>query len=226
MNCREYRHGLIEWGRGQAPGETVRQVLMDHLEECAECVRFLEAQQTLTAAIRDLTADEIPPIHEFAAPVMAAFDRAHPPRRPARMRAMGWVLAAAMAAAACLTVISTRRPAPVARPTVAIPAALVVSAPRAHPPVAAKQTTHVRLSKPQRTASEEERPFYPIPYTAPLGPGEWARVERMQIPITALIAAGFHMPAIDPAAMVEADVLVSQDGRIRAIRPLSISNSN
>jgi hypothetical protein len=48
----------------------------------------------------------------------------------------------------------------------------------------------------------------------------------MEIPVTALIAAGFHVGVTDPAATVQADVLVSEDGRARAIRPLSVWNSN
>lgn len=68
--------------------------------------------------------------------------------------------------------------------------------------------------------------FVPIPYTVPLAPGEQATVVRMQIPVTALLAAGFQVPGTDPGAVVQAEVLVSQDGRARAIRPLSISTSN
>jgi hypothetical protein len=47
----------------------------------------------------------------------------------------------------------------------------------------------------------------------------------MEIPVAALIAVGFSVPASDAGAVVEAEVLVSQDGRARAIRPISISAS-
>jgi hypothetical protein len=70
------------------------------------------------------------------------------------------------------------------------------------------------------------RPFVNIPYTVPLAPEEPAGVWHTRIPASALIAAGFQVPAPDPSALVEVDVLVSQDGRARAIRPLSISISN
>jgi hypothetical protein len=68
--------------------------------------------------------------------------------------------------------------------------------------------------------------FLNIPYTVPLAPEESAAIWRTHIPVAALIAAGFHVQVSDPSAMVEADVLVSQDGRARAIRPLSISMTN
>jgi hypothetical protein len=40
----------------------------------------------------------------------------------------------------------------------------------------------------------------------------------MEIPVAALIAAGFSTENLDPGGVVNADVLVSQDGRARAIR--------
>jgi hypothetical protein len=76
------------------------------------------------------------------------------------------------------------------------------------------------------TAGSEEAPFLTIPYTIPLAPEERAEVVRMQIPVTALLAAGFRVQMSDPSAAIDADVLVSQDGRARAIRPLRIAISN
>jgi hypothetical protein len=74
--------------------------------------------------------------------------------------------------------------------------------------------------------AEEEPGFLPIPYIVPLSPQESATVWRMEIPVSRLRAVGYRVQVSDPGAIVEADVLVSQDGRARAIRPLSISSSN
>jgi hypothetical protein len=68
--------------------------------------------------------------------------------------------------------------------------------------------------------------FVTIPYTVPLSQGEPAEVWHTRIPVSALRAVGFPIGTLDPAATVEADILVSQDGRARAIRPVSISISN
>lgn len=76
------------------------------------------------------------------------------------------------------------------------------------------------------TALREDTPFLTIPYTIPVAPEERTEIVRMQIPVTALLAAGFHVRVSDPSAAVDADVVVSQDGRARAIRPLTISISN
>jgi len=64
----------------------------------------------------------------------------------------------------------------------------------------------------------QEQPFVAIPYVAPLAPYERAEVVRMQLPVSALIAAGLQVGMVDPGAQVMADVLVGQDGRARALR--------
>jgi hypothetical protein len=70
---------------------------------------------------------------------------------------------------------------------------------------------------------DSEQPFVPIPYVVPLGAYERAEVVRMEVPVAALIAAGFPMQTADPGARAEADVVVGQDGRARAVRLISIS---
>lgn len=72
-------------------------------------------------------------------------------------------------------------------------------------------------------AVEPEQPFVPIPYTAPLSPYEQPSIVRMDLPVAALIAAGLPMETRDPAARVEADVVVGQDGMPRAVRVVSVS---
>ncbi len=74
--------------------------------------------------------------------------------------------------------------------------------------------------------AETERPFMPIPYVLPPAPYERMEVVRMQVPVAALIAAGLPMQIADPGAQAEADVLVGQDGRPRAVRLVSISSFN
>ena len=75
-------------------------------------------------------------------------------------------------------------------------------------------------------AVSETQPFIAIPYTLPLDPDEPARIVRMSLPVPALTAAGFSIAVPDTGAQAEADVLVGEDGRPRAIRILSISNSD
>jgi hypothetical protein len=72
---------------------------------------------------------------------------------------------------------------------------------------------------------ESEQPFVTIPYVAPLAPYERAEIVRMELPVAALIAAGLPMRTADPRARAEADVVVGQDGRARAVRLISISTT-
>jgi hypothetical protein len=74
-----------------------------------------------------------------------------------------------------------------------------------------------RSPAPKPAPAGDDEPFIAIPYTVPLAPGEHPLMARMQIPVTALIAAGIPVDA-DPAAKVDADVLVGEDGRVRAVR--------
>jgi hypothetical protein len=80
--------------------------------------------------------------------------------------------------------------------------------------------------EPQAPAPADSQAFYPIPYSAPLEPYERVLVVERQVPVSELIAAGFHVPAADPGGTVRADVMVSQDGRPRAIRPVVFNVSD
>lgn len=71
-----------------------------------------------------------------------------------------------------------------------------------------------------------DQPFVAIPYVTPLAPNERADVVRVQMSVAALIAAGLPVAAADAGATAEADVVVGQDGRARAVRLVSISNFN
>jgi hypothetical protein len=70
-------------------------------------------------------------------------------------------------------------------------------------------------------AVHAEQPFIAIPYVAPLAPYERASVMRMDVPVAALVAAGFQVHGTEPGSTVSADVLVGQDGRAHAVRLIS-----
>lgn len=61
-------------------------------------------------------------------------------------------------------------------------------------------------------------PFVAIPYVAPIAPYERTSVVRVNIPVAALVAAGFAVHGADPGATLTADVIVGQDGRAHAVR--------
>ena len=95
---------------------------------------------------------------------------------------------------------------------VALMAAAVIWLPWIQPPPAEKPRV------PPQQQREADARFVPVPYVPPLAPYESARVVRMEIPVAALLAAGYRVQLADPAAIVAADVLVGEDGRVHAIR--------
>lgn len=83
----------------------------------------------------------------------------------------------------------------------------------------------LKRSAPQPVSSDDQT-FVPIPYVAPPAPYERIEVVRMEIPVAALIAAGLFVRTADLGGRVEADVMVGQDGRARAVRLVPNSSLN
>jgi hypothetical protein len=81
----------------------------------------------------------------------------------------------------------------------------------------------VALHRPVPAPRIAGEPFVEIPYIAPLAPYERTNIVRMDVPVSALIAAGFKVHAVDTGAAFTADVLFGQDGRARAFRLVSNS---
>jgi hypothetical protein len=57
----------------------------------------------------------------------------------------------------------------------------------------------------------------PVPYIAPITSYERSSVVSMQIPVADLLAEGYGIAA-DPSSVVQADVLLGEDGRMHAVR--------
>jgi hypothetical protein len=72
-----------------------------------------------------------------------------------------------------------------------------------------------------RPAPGRQLVFVAIPYTIPPAPYERTSVVRMNVEVAALMAAGFQISAARAGASIPADVLLAQDGRAIAIRPLN-----
>ncbi|HUB80611.1 MAG TPA: zf-HC2 domain-containing protein [Bryobacteraceae bacterium] len=226
--CREYRPRLIEMARGGAPaGE--RAALLAHVAECADCARVLDEQLTLSAALDSLAGEPLPEMPRIEARVLAEFDRSRsvPRKRIGRLPKFA-LLAAALAAVALVRLATVERRSTGAR-QIARVAVKAIEKPAASPasvvarPAATARARHIVGKFPHvvaqvRQAVAESEPFVQIPYTVPLSPEERATVVRMNVPVAALIAVGFNVSTPDAGGSVSADVLVSQDGRARAIR--------
>jgi len=229
MNCRQYEVALMDLARREPLGAPLsaeeRTNLAAHLETCSACRTALDGQMRLSVAASALATEAA----RLATP--ASVERAlqgelqSTRRLPARRfvyGVLGGAIAASLVVAWWMTPRSGATPA-VAHTAPIATVAAVITAPA--PPVKqVAQKRHRRVTAP--AVAEPEQPFIAIPYTLPLEPYERADVMRMDLPVSALIAAGFPTSMMDPSAHAQADVLVGQDGRARAIRLIAFSTSN
>jgi hypothetical protein len=152
----------------------------------------------LSSALNRLAAEsaaaEPPP--EVQAALLVEFDVEFDRER--RRKTRSWILAAGAIAASIITILILE-----------------------YRPLLRRQPHTIYVSGEVR---QFEEPFVPIPYIAPPAPYERIEVVRMELPVAALIAAGLPVRTADPGARVEADVLVGQDGRARAVRLISNLN--
>jgi hypothetical protein len=221
MNCDFWRSHLIELVRGSLL-ETERNRAIFHVSGCRECRLFLEEQKVLTAAVAELAAETVmAPPADLESILLAEFDSTGLWRRryfkPAA--AMG-AIAAVMACFAVLHAPPQRarlQPVVTRKEIAGSPPATVKPARRSVP----RPVHRAHTAKPV----EDAGPFVAIPHTVPLDPRERMTVMRVEMPVTALVAVGLTAAVPDPAASAQADVMVGEDGRIRAIRLVSLHSS-
>jgi hypothetical protein len=68
-----------------------------------------------------------------------------------------------------------------------------------------------------RPAAVADTGFVPVPYLAPIASYERSFVVTTQMPVADLLAEGYTVAA-DPSSVVEADVLLGEDGMVHAVR--------
>lgn len=240
MSCNLYRSALMEAARG---GQSAREAT-GHAATCEACQAFVAAQERLTRAARSVAAEAaIVTLPEgLESELLAEFDAVRSTGQRPRwywMTAAGLALAASVVAGVLLVRVpwgltgapeAATQPAAMAKtPEAGTPAELkTVVAAVTLPPGPGRPEPQKPAPKPTtrlQAAEEPEAAFVSIPYTLPLAPDERANVVRMEVPVAALIAAGLPMRVQDMSANASADVLVGEDGRARAVRLISVSDS-
>lgn len=206
--------------------ELARRRMRPSIEICMECEAFLEEQLVLTETMSELAAEAmaLPP------PQIESFWGALP-QPPARRLSLKIAAVVAMLAAGLAWVWAVPRVGNI-RPAASEPLAPErPPQPPATPPAIARVARTNRppvkaVAKRSTESPRQEDAFVQIPYTLPLDPQERVTVMRMEMPVTALAAAGLSIVSPDPRASAQTDVLVGEDGRIRAVRLISISSSD
>jgi hypothetical protein len=236
LDCRRYEGALIEFARGgETDADTAR-----HLESCLACHTRLNQQRRLSKAVKHLAGNAalFTPPDSIGEAIRVELESRRAVR-PIRRRVVQSALIGAIAASLAIVWFVKSRPAPqvpVAHVLDVTPASEKatlttetrnwVEATEIH--AAAQIVPAKKKVQPQAAAPEPqaEQPFIAIPYTPQIEPYERAEVMRVNVPVAALIAAGLPMSTVDPTAKAQADVLVGQDGRARAVRLIAISTLN
>lgn len=228
MKCREFAGVVHELVRREQLDPAVAAIARAHAEACPHCGCRLAEAERLAALVNNVSAEG----RRVVAParleqnLLGEFRREHASRRSIRAhRRLGWRMAlgwaGAVAAAALLSFVllhraPDHRPSPMVRagaetPAVATPAASQsVAVAVARVPVS---SAAVRTQQAEYTSE-----FVPVPYSGGIAPGDSAVIVRVQVPRTALAELGYPIDELQSNAVVQADLLVGEDGWPRAVR--------
>lgn len=227
--CRVVQEILVAVARAENVNAAEQRLLREHVETCAECRRRLANERMLSAGLAAMAREPGVPSPEVRSALMAEFRRERkvvPIRRPV----MKWVAIAAVAAAVVIAMVMAKgrtkeSPAPPPVQVVKAPGPVPVIAPQVQAPVQARvrPVLHPRrrpVAPPVQVddAPEVATDFFEIPYVEPLRPEQRADVFRMQVPRASMAAFGLPVTGGRLDSRVTADVLMGEDGVVRAVR--------
>jgi hypothetical protein len=248
MTCQHVEADLVDLARGALHDDGAAASVGRHIEACETCAARFERERRLTEGLRTLSAATTVPANEVAERrLMMAFASARPAAPPLDRRAtiVRWTV---WAAAACIfffvgawaavewrtrtaapegtaAPVQASLPAPAEQPgpveqvesPVPAPAPLVADARRTPVPRVVRAASQNEL--PQET--DRLAGFIPLPAAGGLPGFDSGMIVRVALPTASLPAYGL---AITPESteMVNADLLVGQDGQARAIRLVSL----
>jgi hypothetical protein len=229
MTCWQFAPDIVDLARGEALDPRRGAALMRHLRACSSCAALLEQQRTVSVALRRLaTEDNLPMSREGERGSVAAFDAAWSRSRRAKA-GLGLPLAASAVLAAGLTLAWVYgRPAPSPVPVKTAAPLRAAAAPAPGPAIVGHDHQSARrqpaddlaaLGRPVRRAvlSREATPFV-VWSGASAGPRfESGTLIRVDIPESVLPLLGVW-PSASRNGVIQADVLVGQDGLARAVR--------
>jgi anti-sigma factor RsiW len=233
MNCAEFRYAIVDLARQRSPaGDEPR--VAKHLAECPACAALLKRERTLSAALRGLAeetaAERAPDAVEERLVAMFAAQRA-----PAGVMANSrrwWIPVAAGLALAAASVAwwlggpGSRRLEPAAPAPLPVQASTATPTPSIEPAPDPQTTAHDlgrEVLAPRPSAHRQARVLRPagfmvIPSAVGLPDFESGEIVRTRIPVSSLPVYGVEIVPDAAGTPVEADLLVGQDGRARAIR--------
>jgi hypothetical protein len=219
MHC--VKRDLTELARGRPGDAEERNRVASHLSVCPDCRQFLEEQMVLTNALSEIAAERVMAPAGLESVLLAEFESTRSRRRYLRPALAMAAIAAALACVAVIRYSHAIPPRAEIRREIAQTVAVVI------PPVAERKPVPRRVHRAHVPKPvEDPTQFVTIPYTVPLDPRERVTVMRVDMPVSALVAVGLSDAPADPGGSAQADVVVGEDGRIRAIRLVSFYGSD
>jgi hypothetical protein len=226
MNCADFENVVHELARDDARevlGEATEVMGRFHAETCEACAARLAEARALSQALKEVAEDssqwEAP--GSLEASLMTAFreyhrslERTRYRARRTRLRSAEW-MAVGVAAVGLLAVGAwnfSRGHADV-KPNVV----------KTNSSPTATNTTPLnaggtRSPAPLETATAEDSDFVPLPYSEGLSADEPGLVVRVSMPRSALRSLGYPVDEMNGAEVIQADLVVGEDGWPHAVR--------
>jgi hypothetical protein len=222
MKCSMVEPWLVDVARGVSLDAATLERVRDHVRQCRGCAARLERERAISAALHRVAEAMEPPSWppSAEAALLDAFDRARAEPRRSRVWTAYAAAAAVLAVAAALA--WTRPPAAAPNQNPAPPPAARGIVPSISAANAGTRDASAKR-KPNRAASSRaSRPpaarpeFISWPGASELPAFESGHLMRVDLPASMALSLGLVRSA--DTAVVQADVLIGQDGFARAVR--------
>lgn len=218
MKCAEFSKIVHDLARSQGLSGAEAAIARAHAEMCPACACRLEEAEELAAILKSVSAESrslgAPESTESALMVALRGSKSGQSHRWKRrwQPMLGWASAAAVA---LLLVFATLGRTPVHRSEPANAAKVGSSGPT----VARLETTaSISATESRNSTVQPMSGFVPVPFAGGFARGDSGVIVRVQVPRAALAELGYPADEMQGQGMVQADLLVGEDGWPRAVR--------
>ena len=228
MKCAEFAEIVHDLAQSRHLGRVETAIARAHAESCPACACLLSEAERLAAALREASVEsrslQTPERIELG--LMTAFRAANSAHGQHRLRQKPrWLLGLGYAGAAVMLSILTfslspRSPRSHVSPAIArkAPGSTILTAAKrqtsAQPAPSAVQVRNV-VSRPNANLASG---FVPVPFSGGMARGDAGVIVRVQMPRSALAELGYPVGETASGGMVQADLLVGEDGWPHAVR--------
>lgn len=222
MTCAEFDTIVHDVARPDALDKPAAVIAKFHAQTCERCAARLAEAQVLVGALEAVaqeSADLEAPAH-FEPALVAAFrehrrgiERKQHRQRRARLRWLEWSALAA-AAAVLLAIGAWNFSRPRIDGTKTNPNAVVTSSVSSRANGASQQADPIETA----TLEDPNSDFVPVPYGESLSSDDSELVVRVSLTRDALGSLGYPVDEVHAGDVIQADLLVGEDGLPRAVR--------